>query len=113
MVKVEITRNLFEEIEKRFKRGADKIYNLIYSLKDNPRKGKTLSNVGDILIKEIKYRNFRFYFILDGQKLKFFEAEELTDLLLRFIRMSDKKHQQKTINEIKEVLIKIGLGGFN
>ena len=36
----------------------------------------------------------------------------LKDLLIRFVRMSDKKHQQKTIDEIKKILIKIGQNEF-
>mgnify|MGYP001609289914 FL=1 len=36
----------------------------------------------------------------------------LTDLLIRFVRMSDKKDQQKTINEIKQILLKLGMAGF-
>jgi hypothetical protein len=38
--------------------------------------------------------------------------EKLADLLIRFVRMSDKKEQQKTIDEIREILIKIGPEGF-
>jgi len=32
------------------------------------------------------------------------EVEELKDLLIRFVRMSDKKSQQKVIDEIGEFL---------
>ena len=41
-------------------------------------------------------------------KLKVLSKEELTDLLMKFVRMSDKKSQQKTINEIRQILIKLG-----
>ncbi|MBW2967776.1 hypothetical protein KY362_04775 [Candidatus Woesearchaeota archaeon] len=112
MVKIIIERPLFEEIEKKFKRDADKVFNLIYSLKDNPRKGKILACVGTMLIKELKHKGFRFYFIVDGFKLKVLSEEELVDLLMRFVRMSDKKHQAQTIEEIREVLLKIRPGGF-
>ena len=54
----------------------------------------------------------RFYFIIDGYKLNFLSKEELIDLLMKFVRMSDKKSQQKTINEIREILIKICAGEF-
>jgi len=40
------------------------------------------------------------------------DEEKLVDLLLRFVRMSDKNHQQETIDEIKQVLRTIGAGGF-
>ena len=46
------------------------------------------------------------------QQLKLFSAEELTELLLKFVRMSDKKKQQKTIEEIRKVLLKIGPKGL-
>ena len=38
--------------------------------------------------------------------------EDLTDLLIKFVRMSNKKEQQKTIDEIKQVLKRLGEGGF-
>jgi len=112
MVKIEITEKLFEQIEAKFKQESSKIFDLIESLKDNPKKGKFLGNVGGITIKELKYKTFRFYFITDGFKLKYLRQEDLTDLLIRFIRMSDKKHQQKTIDEIKNILITIGAKYF-
>lgn len=113
MAKVEILKSLVKEIKKRFdKKEANSIIDLIESTENNPKKGKPLGNIGAITIKELKYKKYRFYFLVDGHKLKFFTEEELTDLLLKFVRMSDKKHQQETINEIKEILIKIGPKGF-
>ena len=108
MVKVIIPSYLEQEINKKFKGESVSVFELMYSLKDNPNKGKLLGAVGGIVIKEIRYKSFRFYFIADGYKLKLINQEKLTDLLIRFVRMSDKKDQQKTINEIKNVLLKIG-----
>ena|SRR4030042_2852672 len=113
MAKVEIVTPLFDEIRKKFKVESHKIIDLMESLEENPNKGKPLGNVGGIVIKEIRYKSFRFYFITDGYKLKFFNEESLTDLLIRFVRMSDKKHQQQTINEIKKILLNFGFEGFN
>ncbi len=114
MAKVEIVRSLILEIKKKFNRSeANKIIDLIHTLENHPKKGKMLGVVGGIIIKEIKYRNFRFYFFADGYKLKFFSVEELTDMLLRFVRMSDKKHQNEIIEQIREILIKIGPGGLS
>jgi hypothetical protein len=79
----------------------------MYSLQKEPKKGKLLTSVGGILIKELKYKNFRFYFLVEGHNLKILSEEELTELLIRFVRMSDKKSQQKIIDEIREALIKI------
>lgn len=108
MAKVEIIRPLFEEIQKKFKGEAHKIIDFLETLEKNPHKGKLLGNVGGILIKEIRYKSFRFYFITDGYKLKFFDEQSLTDILIRFVRMSDKKAQQQTINEIRRILLNLG-----
>tara|TARA_Y100000034_G_scaffold89939_1_gene108298 strand:+ start:1427 stop:1798 length:372 start_codon:yes stop_codon:yes gene_type:complete len=113
MAKVEIVGSLAKKIKKRFKDESHKIIKLLRNLEENPHKGKPIGQVGGMLIKELKYNSFRFYFILEGNKLKVFSKEELTDLLIRFIRMSDKKSQQKTINEIKRILINLGPEGFD
>ncbi len=112
MVKVEIILPLFEEIKKKFKGESHKVIDLIESLENNPKKGKLLGSVGGVVIKELKYKSFRFYFITDGYKLKLLNKSDLVDILMRFVRMSDKKHQQETINEIKKILIKVGPEGF-
>ena len=113
MAKVEIILSLFEEIQKKFKGEAHKIIDLLETLEENPHKGKPLGNVGGIVIKEIRYKNFRFYFITDGYKLKVMDESKLVDLLIRFVKMSDKKDQQQTINEIRKILAKFGSKGFN
>ena len=112
MAKVEIVLSLFKEIQKKFKGEAHKVIDLIETLENNPHKGKSLGHVGGIVIKELKYKNFRFYFITDGHKLKIMDESKLVDLLIRFVRMSDKKDQQKTIEEIRKILLNFGLEGF-
>jgi len=112
MAKVEIINSLFQEIQKKFKGEAHKIIDLLETLEENPKKGKELGNVGGIVIKEIRYKNFRFYFFTDGFKLRALNEESLIDLLIKFVRMSDKKHQQKTIEEIRNILRVIGVKGF-
>lgn len=113
MAKVEIVESLYEQINKKFKHRSIEIFKHLKSLEDNPHKGKFLAQVGGIHIKELKHKGFRFYFVVQGHKLKMFSKEELIDLLLRFVRMSDKKRQEKTINEIRELLIKIGPKSLN
>ena len=113
MAKVEIIKSLAKEIQKKFKGESHKIIAFLRNLEQNPKKGKLLGSVGGIIIKELRYKSFRFYFITDGHKLKLFDAESLTELLIRFVRMSDKKEQQKVINEIKDVLRKVGEKGFS
>src|SRR4030042_2351438 len=113
MAKVSIAEGLKNEILKKFKEESKIIFRQMYSLGDNPHKGKSLGHVGGVIIKELKYKSFRFYFITDGYKLKIMDESKLVDLLIRFVRMSDKKNQQQMINEIKKILINFGSKGFN
>lgn len=113
MAKVIISPKLFQEIQRKFKGEAHDVIDLLETLEQNPRKGKELGNVGGIVIKELRFRSFRFYFITDGHKLKVMEESELSELLIRFVRMSDKKDQQKTIEEIKKILRELGAKGFS
>ena len=112
MARVMIAERLKNEILKKFKGESKIIFKQMYSLNENPKKGKLLGTIGGIVIKEIKYKSFRFYFVTDGYKLKIFDKENLTDMLIRFVRMSDKKYQQQTINEIKNILINMSIEGF-
>lgn len=112
MAKVVINESLAEQISRKFKRESVEIFSLMRTLEDNPKKGKEIGVVGKILVKEIRYNQFRFYFITDGYKVKFLKTEQLKDLLIRFVRMPEKRDQQKTINEIKYVLRELGEEGF-
>ena len=113
MATIEISKKLKEDILKKFKSESKKIFSQMYSLQENPKKGKLIGSVGGIVIKELKCEVFRFYFITNGYKLRIFDGEDLSNLLIRFVRMSNKKNQQKTINEIKNILLKISAEGFN
>lgn len=112
MVKVEIVESLYREVLKRFKKESVTVLQHLKSLEEQPRKGKVLGAVGNILIKELKYKGFRFYFIVDGFRLKLLSEAELIDLLMRFVRMSDKKAQEHVIEDIKNILKNIGPKGF-
>ena len=112
MAKVTVTKVLEEDINKKFRGESVNIFKLIYSLKENPYKGKAVGQIGGIVIKELRYEKYRFYFITDGYKIKFLEKNEINDILIKFVRMSDKKTQQKIIDEIKEILRKLGQEGF-
>ena len=113
MSKVIIVKSLLHEIKKTFSQvEGNKILDLLYSLEKNSRKGKVLSSIGGIVVKELKYKQRRFYFITDGHQLKFSTADELASLVIKFVRMSTKKDQQKTINEIKDTLKSLGFDGF-
>ena len=112
MAEVEIDEHLKNDILKKFKQESKIIFRQMQSLGENPLKGKILGEVGGVIIKEIKYNSFRFYFITDGYTLKIMNQSKLADLLIRFVRMSHKKDQQKTIDEIKKILLNVGLTGF-
>ena len=112
MAIVRIDRDLDRKINKKFKGEAVKIFRLIYSMEENPNKGKIVGSVGGVLIKELKYGKFGFYFTVDGFRIKFWDIESLSDLIIRFVRMSDKKSQRKVIEEIKVVLRNLGEEGF-
>ncbi|MBI4919003.1 hypothetical protein HY837_03675 [archaeon] len=112
MAKVIITSGLEERINKIFKKEAVEILSLLLTLEENPKKGKEVGVIGAVVIKEIKYKKFRFYFITDGFKVKYLSSEELKDLLIKFVRMSEKKDQHKAINEIKFVLRNLCNEGF-
>ncbi len=113
MAKVIITESFFRELHKRFPvPEAEKVLDLLFTLESQPRKGKALGSVAGIVIKEIKYGKFRFYFITDGHQLKFGTEEELSSLIIRFVRMSDKKDQQKVIAEIERILKSMGFTGL-
>ncbi len=112
MAEVIITESLKKEIYKKFKEESKKIFKLIYSLKENPKKGKELGQVQGLLIKELKYKNFRFYFLMQGYLLKILGIDDLKELVIKFVRMSNKKDQQKTIDEIKDILRNLGEQGF-
>jgi len=112
MVKVIITSKLEERINKVFKKESVEIFSLMLSLEDNPKKGKEISSIGGVLIKELKYKKFRFYFIIDGYKVKYLSSEELKNIIIKFVRMSEKNDQQKVIDEIKYILRSLGEEGF-
>jgi hypothetical protein len=112
MAKVMITTSLKEEVHKRFKSESQKIFHQMNSLEKEPHKGKALCHVAEIVIKELKYENYRFYFITDGHILKFGTEDELAALLIKFVRMSDKKGQQKAIDDVKNVLRSMGFDAF-
>jgi len=112
VAKVEIVRSLLDEIKKKFKGESHNIIDLLETLEDNPHKGKIVGQVAGLLIKELRYKSFRFYFIVEGNKLRVFSREGLIDLFLRVVRMSDKRSQQRVIDEIKNILMKFGEEGF-
>lgn len=109
MAQVVISESLKVDILRRFEHDSLNIFLLMKSLESSPTKGKVLGNVGGIVIKEIRYEKFRFYFITDGHILKFGTEDEIASLMIKFVRMSEKKDQQKVIDKIKDTLKSMGL----
>jgi len=112
MVVVFIHSSLEKKIEKKFKKESIKIFSLLLSLEKEPKKGKEIGHIGKVIIKEIKYKKFRFYFVTDNFKIRFLTTNELKDTIIKFVRISEKKDQQKTIEEIKQILRNLGEEGF-
>jgi len=104
MIKIEVANSLKKDIYRTFKDESIKIINLFESLKENPNKGKLLKIIGTIHLKELKYKSFRFYYIIDGKKLFLFNKKLLEDLLISFIAMSKKNNQQETICKINKLI---------
>lgn len=112
MAKVVIVTSLKDQILKKFKKDSLSVFEHLKSLESNPHKGKALGSVGGIVVKELKYDSFRFYFITDGNVLKFGREEDIATILIKFVRMSDKKDQQKVISELKNILASLGFDGL-
>ncbi len=112
MAVVLVTKELREEIFSKFKEQSKEIIKHLIALEDEPHRGKAVGQVKGIVIKEVKYEKFRFYCVTDGHILKFGSVDELAALLIKFVRMSEKKDQQKIINEIKNILMSMGMEGF-
>jgi hypothetical protein len=113
MARILITNSLFKKIRKKFDNSETrKIIDLMNSLEENPKKGTEVGVVGNIVIKEIKYNKFRFYFVTNRFKIKFLSVDELKDIFIKFVKMSEKKDQQKVIDKIKFVVRSLGEEGF-
>jgi len=112
MAQVRISDSLREEIVKKFKGDSVEIFRLMKTLESNPKRGKELGTVAGILVKELRYGVFLFYFITDGHILKFGSEDELVNLLIKFVRMSEKRDQQKVIDHIKDILKSMGFEAF-
>ncbi|MFT4250010.1 MAG: hypothetical protein ACMXYD_01475 [Candidatus Woesearchaeota archaeon] len=100
MVHIYVSKKLEKEIVKRLsKKEADDLFLQIYSLKENPHKGDILTNVGKLLVKELKYKKFRVYFIQSKDTLKILGEEDFRDEIVKFVALSQKgSEQQRVIN---------------
>lgn len=105
MVVVRIDNSLIKKLEKKFKSNELKdIKRLFFSLQENPFQGDLLYTFGAFVLKEKKYKSFRFYFIHSKKILIIKDVDELKDEIIRFLEMSKKNNQQKVIDKLKEML---------
>ena len=113
MTEIIITKALSKKLRKFFSSTElRKIISLMRSLLTSPKKGKLLASVGGVVIKELKYKKFRLYFITDGHVIKFGTNDELNFLIIKFIDISDKKDQQKIIDKLKLLLESLSFDDF-
>ena len=114
MVKVVVTTKLEKEVIKRLsKKEADDVFLFMASLEENPFRGDVITAVGSVILKELKHKNFRFYFIHSANVFKLLSEEELQQEILKFVAMSGKgKEQQQVINRIKAEIKSFGFDWF-
>lgn len=107
MVIIAITKDLDKELKKRLSKNEYlKVKDLFMSFKKEPYKGDLLHVLGNVILKETRYKTFRFYFLTSNNLLKFISSTNLEKELIKFIRMSKKNDQQRVIDEILQKLKK-------
>ncbi len=107
MVIVAITQDLNKELKKRLDKSTYyKVKDLFMSVKKDPYKGDVLHVLGNVILKELKYKTFRFYFLTSNNLVKFIATTNLENELIKFIRMSKKNDQQHVITDILDKLKK-------
>ena len=108
MVIVRIDNSLIKKLEKRFnKKELKELKELFLSLQENPYQGDLLCAFGNFVLKEKKYKTFRFYFLHSRKILIIKDISKLKDEIIRFIEMSKKNDQQKVIDKLKRMMNKI------
>ena len=101
MVIVAVTEALDKELKKRLNRHEYlEVRTLFLSLKKSPYKGKLLHVLGTVVLKELKYKSFRFYFLTSHNLIKIIAKADLEKELVKFVRMSKKTDQARVIQEI-------------
>lgn len=105
MVKVVIDVRLQKKLEKKFNKAElNDLKQLFLSLQDNPFQGDFLHTFGSFVLKEKKYKSFRFYFLHSKKLLVIKDIADLKDEVIRFIEMSKKNNQQRVIDKLKNFL---------
>jgi len=112
MAKVLVDSKLVIKIDKKFRNKSLEVISWLRELEKNPKKGDLLRRVDNTAIKEIKFRGFRFYFIVNNYRIKVLKIEELTEELIKFVEMSNKQDQNRVIDKIERRLRAVGFEGY-
>ncbi|MFH1409138.1 MAG: hypothetical protein ABIH34_04485 [Nanoarchaeota archaeon] len=108
MVIVRIDDSLVKKLEIRFnKKELGELKRLFLSLQDNPHQGDLLYAFGNFVLKEKKYKTFRFHFLHSRKILVIKDVQKLKDEIIRFIEMRKKNDQQQVIDKLKEMMNRI------
>jgi len=108
MVIVRIDKSLVKKLEKRFnKKELRELKKVFLSLEENPDQGDLLYAFGNFVLKEKKYKTFRFYFLHSRKILIIKDFEKLKHEIIRFIEMSKKNDQQRVIDKLKTMMNKL------
>ena len=105
MVIVAVTLALDKELKKRLNKDEyAQVKKKFQTLKKDPYKGKLLHVLGNVVLKELRWKSFRFYFLTSHNLIKIVAKTDLEKELVKFIRMSKKSDQTKVIKEVLEQL---------
>ena len=86
MVIVRIDDSLVKKLEKKFnKKDLRVLKDMFLSLQDNPFQGKLVYAFGNFVLKEKKFKSFRFYFLHSKKILIIKDLEKLKEEIIRFI----------------------------
>ena len=107
MVVVVVTQSLDRELKKRLNKDEYyKVKRCFLTLKKDPYKGKLLHVIGNVILKELRWKTFRFYFFTSHNLIKILSDTDLEKELVKFVRMSKKNDQARVIQEIVDGLRK-------
>ena len=105
MVTVRIDESLVKNLEKKFSKSElSNLKKQFLSLEQNPFQGDLIGVFGAIVLKEKKYKSFRFYFIHSKNILVVKDIDKLKNEIIRFIEYSKKNNQQRVIEKLKKIL---------
>lgn len=111
MFRVEITNSFVREVKAKFWENPRRIVDILEALEYNQGMGKFVGDVAGVQVRELEYEWLRFYFVVDGHRLRVLTRRELVDLLVKFAGMLDKR-QKKVFREIRDILVKLGVVWF-